>query len=298
MGLFNNKYPYTDFHELNLDWLLTTYQQIVDDIKALQEWSTNHQGEYEAAMIRLQRVENEIATFEARVQAEFDVLSAEIQEQLEQQKRDVQQLIDDTKAEINQMIVEFQNQMNEIKAVLLNAIAEMRAEVNRMINEIRYILEANNQYVFNWVELRLQQFIDSLPEILTVQVYNPYRGQVTDIQIAINDLYDLCRIWGLTAAQYDSLQLTAQEYDNLQLTAAQYDTLGYRLLYKDPTYYMLSPFTGQMVLIKTVVMELAALHMNALTASEYDALDLDADTYDAKDLSAYDYDWNGAALLP
>ena len=23
-------YPYTDFHEMNLDWLLTTYQSIVD----------------------------------------------------------------------------------------------------------------------------------------------------------------------------------------------------------------------------------------------------------------------------
>ena len=35
----------------------------------------------------------------------------------------------------------------------------------------------------------VKQFIDDLPEILTVMVYNPYRGEVTDIQTAINDIY-------------------------------------------------------------------------------------------------------------
>ena len=28
---FYNKYPYTDFHELNLDWLLANYQAIIDN---------------------------------------------------------------------------------------------------------------------------------------------------------------------------------------------------------------------------------------------------------------------------
>ena len=298
MGLFNNKYPYTDFHELNLDWLLTTYQQIVDDIKAVQDWITNHQGEYEAAMIRLQRVENEIATFEARVQAEFDRLSAQIQAELEAEQQRVQQMIDDAQTEIQRMLVEFRNQMLAIEAQIQNEIVQMHSEIDRAINDLRFAMEANNELMMRWVEIRLQQFIDSLPEILTVQVYNPYRGEVTDIQTAINDLYDVCRIWGLTAAQYDSLQLTASEYDALQLTATQFDTIGYRLLFKDPSYYMISPFTGLNVLVKDVVLQLAGLHMNALTASAYDALDLDADTYDAKDLSAYDYDWNGAALLP
>ena len=29
-----NKYPYTDFHEMNLDWILTNYQAIIDKVKA------------------------------------------------------------------------------------------------------------------------------------------------------------------------------------------------------------------------------------------------------------------------
>lgn len=295
---FINKYPYTDFHELNLDWLLTTYQQIVDDIKDIQDWVEQHEIDYAEAIRRLTIVENEISTFEARVQAEFQALSDQINTQLEENQRRIQQMIDDAQAELDRQIVEFRNQMLAIQTQLENEIVWMHNEINRTINDLRRIQEANNEFIFNWVEIRLQQFIDSLPEILTVQVYNPYRGAVTDIQTAVNDLFELTRTWALTAAQYDSLQLTASEYDALQLTAQQYDTIGYRLLFKDPTYYMLDPFTGEWIKTSEVVLKLAGLHMNALTATEYDALDLDADTYDAKDLTAYDYDWNGAALLP
>ena len=298
MSGFFNKYPYTDFHELNLDWLLTTYQKIVDDIESLNLWRSTHIEEYQAAMIRLTAVENEINTFEQQIEAQFDTLSRDIAAQMEQQRAEIAAYLQRTEQEINRMIVEFQNEMARIKAALIQEMNDLRAQVLRLMADIQSTLQANDEFIFEWVNRRLQEFIDSLPEILTVMVYNPYRGEVTDIQVALNDIYSLVCIWGLTARQYDTLQLTAQEYDNLYLTAQEYDTLGYRLLYKDPYYYMIDPFTGDNVLIKTVVWKLADLHKNALTASAYDALALDADTYDLKGLEAYDYDWNGAALLP
>lgn len=296
--MFFNTYPYTDFHELNLDWLLSTYQKIVDDIKTIQEWVEQHEIDYEDAMRRLTIVESELNTFEDRIREQFRILSDDIQRQLEEQQRQVEALMTETRAEIQRMLVQFENEFRQIEAELLNTVAEMRAEVMRLVMQIQNILDANNQFMMDWVERRLQEFINSLPEILTVEVYNPYRGIVTDIQIAINDIYSLACIWGLTAAQYDSLGLTASEYDGLELTATQYDTLGYRILYKDPAYHMLDPFTGDYVPVQTVIYELAGLHRNALTAEEYDLLELDADTYDAKELTAYDYDWNGYALLP
>lgn len=135
--------------------------------------------------------------------------------------------------------------------------------------------------------------------ILTVYVYNPYRGEVTDIQTAINDIYAVASVWGLTAEQYDSLQLTAIEYDNLQLTAQEYDTLGYKLLYKDPAHYMISPFSGEYVTLQTVIMDLVHLHQDpgSLSAEEYDDLALDAAVYDADEITAFNYDWHGKEIL-
>lgn len=299
---FFNKYPYTDFHELNLDWLLATYQSILDKLNETIDWANNHQIEYEEAIARLEAVENEIETFEAQVNAAFDQLKLEIEADFEQQKQELAAALAATEAEVEEeitrltseveaAIASFDYKFDTLKAQILDEVNQLKAEVRQEIATFYEVMQANNEYVFEYVENRLDEFINSLPDITTVYVYNPYRGMVTDLQTAINDLYSIACIWGLTAEQYDSLQLTATEYDSLSLTAAQFDTMGYKLLYKDPDYYMISPFTGEYVRVQEVITDLAALHMGGLSASEYDALDLTAEGYDSYELTAFQYDW-------
>lgn len=305
---FFNKYPYTDFHELNLDWLLTSYQSIIDKTNQIIDWANNHQIEYEDAIERLSAVENEIYTFEAQITAAFNQLQADLEADFAQQKADLDKALADMKTEVDATveqlekdvaaaIASFENRFLELETEIKNELAETKAQVARAIIELQQVLAANNQFIFEYVENRLQKFIDDLPEILTVMVYNPYRGEVTDIQTAINDIYSIACIWGLTATQYDSLGLTAAEYDALELSAQEYDTLGYKLLYKDPNYYMLSPFTGEMVHVKDVIMDLAHLHMGGVTAAYYDGLELTATEYDEKELTAFQYDWFADELL-
>ena len=298
---FFNKYPYTDFHELNLDWLLTSYQSIIDKTNQIIDWANNHQIEYEEAIERLTAVENEIYTFEAQITAAFNQLETELRAEMEKALSDTIAEVDATIEQLRQdvafAIASFENRFLELETQIKNELAEVKAQVARAIIELQNILQANNQFIFEYVENRLQRFIDDLPEILTVQVYNPYRGEVTDIQIAINDLYSIACIWGLTAEQYDSLGLTAAEYDALEITAAEYDTLGYKLLYKDPNYHMLSPFTGEYVHVQDVIMDLAHLHMGGVTAAYYDGLELTATEYDEKELTAFQYDWFADELL-
>lgn len=298
---FFNAYPYTDFHEMNLDFLLTSYKSLIDKANEIIAWANNHQIEYEEAIARLTAVENELYTFEARITAAFNRLEAELKAELEQALADTIAEVDATIAQLRRDVAAainaFENRFLELETQIRKEMAETKAEVTRAIIEMRSMMEANNQYVFDYVENRLQQFIDDLPEILTVQVYNPYRGEVTDIQTAINDLYSIACIWGLTAEQYDSLDLTASEYDALELTAQEYDTLGYKLLYKDPNYYMLNPFDGEYVHVQKVIMDLAHLHMGGVTAEYYDNLELTAEEYDNKELTAFQYDWFGDQLL-
>lgn len=45
--MFLNGYPYTDFHELNADFLLRSYKTLLDSLKQLDDWIENHQTEYE-----------------------------------------------------------------------------------------------------------------------------------------------------------------------------------------------------------------------------------------------------------
>ena len=44
---FFNKYPYTDFHELNLDWVLKTVKDLLAAVQEIDGWMDQHQAEYE-----------------------------------------------------------------------------------------------------------------------------------------------------------------------------------------------------------------------------------------------------------
>lgn len=297
-----NKYPYTDFHEMNLDWLLTNYQAIIDKVNETIEWCNNHQTEYEEAMRRLQAVENEIYTFEQQITDAFERLEQQITSDVEmalvQIRTDVDNAIRQMQQDVTQQLADFVVQFQQLKSQVQAEINNLLGIVNRAIEQLQNTLAANNEFVFEYVENRLEEFRALIPDYENIYVYNPYRGEVTHLQQAINDLYSVAAIWGLTAAQYDSLGLTADAYDNMELSAIEYDTLGFKLLYKDSDLYMFSPFTGQMESLKSVILSLVGLHRDdALTAQEYDALDLDADTYDAYQVEAFDYDFSGKTIL-
>lgn len=47
LDLFTNKYPYTDFHELNLSALIEIVTELIKNIDSLDEWKVQHEAEYE-----------------------------------------------------------------------------------------------------------------------------------------------------------------------------------------------------------------------------------------------------------
>lgn len=47
MSLFWNKYPYTDFHELNADWIIKHFKEFLEEIESLDHWKEEHEKEYE-----------------------------------------------------------------------------------------------------------------------------------------------------------------------------------------------------------------------------------------------------------
>ena len=44
---FFNKFPYTDFHELNLDWIINHFKEFIAAIDSLESWKEQHEQEYE-----------------------------------------------------------------------------------------------------------------------------------------------------------------------------------------------------------------------------------------------------------
>jgi hypothetical protein len=45
--MFFNEFPYTDFHELNADFLLKNYKILLENLTKLNTWMSKHEKEYE-----------------------------------------------------------------------------------------------------------------------------------------------------------------------------------------------------------------------------------------------------------
>lgn len=46
-GLFQNEYPYTDLHELNLSWVIVQVKNLLDAVKQIDGWIEQHERDYE-----------------------------------------------------------------------------------------------------------------------------------------------------------------------------------------------------------------------------------------------------------
>lgn len=298
-GGFFNEYPYRDTENLNLDWLLKNYKQILDGVESLKAWRIEHEGDYEALLAEVTRIAGEIDTFEAQINARFADLDASIHADFDALTTEIRNELAQTQAEIErefaEALAQFTAQYQALKAEIELELANMKREINALAYELAEAIGSFREEMVSYIDERFDLFVQNLPDYEKLVIYNPIRGYQTTVQVAINDLYSATNFWGLTAREFDSLELTCTEFESYELTCHEFDTLAYKLLgYPDPDTHMRDPFTGLIAPIKDVVMELYGLHMGALTVAEFEALDLTCEEFDAKEVTAFEFDFFGS----
>lgn len=157
---------------------------------------------------------------------------------------------------------------------VLKKLNEVIAQVNA---DSTYIAEFNAKYVELLAEFEIvKNKVDTLDEKINAEVDAKLSAFQSAVEVQIDNATEYLKA-------YSDLgdQRLEQEIQSIQLGQIQVI---------DPTTGMTSP-------LQTVINNLAGASKNAVTASEYDALNLTATAYDAKDISAYNYDFNGKAIL-
>lgn len=189
---FVNKYPYTDFHELNIDWLLETVKKHSSSIAELQE-----------------------------LVAELKKMTPE----------EVQAMIDNSIMLNNQEIRSWLADLhitidNETQAKLDALDASLRNYIN---SQDQYYDNYAQAYAANAL-IQAEEYADS-KLVNANYMYSPITGQYEDVRVVVQEIisfYHGDEI--LTASEYDALDLTATAYDAYQLTAQEYDLQGKTLL--------------------------------------------------------------------
>ena len=189
--MFYNKYPYTDFHELNADFILQRIKNIEDQIATIKE---EIEGEI------FEWVQEQLAPYEKQLQD----LIAEVKN-LEETTEATLAAYD---ARIDAFVLSVNNQLAQIRADLVNSI--------QAVNDLTDLkIDQNNTWLLN----EISQNVGDL-----FMVLNPFTGTMVTIQSMVDYLsslhindgidYDTMATRGLTYTQFNALNI---DYTNLTL---------------------------------------------------------------------------------
>lgn len=201
---FINQFPYSDAHELNLDWVITSVKKLSDHVDALQE--------------------------------EMNQIEVMTKEEIESM---ITYAIDTNNIEIYSRMTEMKNQITqEYQSYIQARINDLTAYINSIESELRLYIDNQDVYYNNLsrsyadhAEAESKAYTDDKVLNVTMMI-NPITGEYDDVRNVVTDVVNYFHSDNsLTAAEYDALDLTAQAYDAYQLSAFDYDFNGKTLLH-------------------------------------------------------------------
>ena len=173
---------------------------------------------------------------------------------------------------------------------LLKKMEQVSKDTSYLMEEFAKIVVLTQDQIQKMIDqaiannnMKIAQDLIKLKNQITIEYKGYVTAQINALTVYIDnqDAYynDLAKGYANTAEN------NAKDYTDSQL-------ITYTM--------MINPITGVYEDVRNVVDDIVTyFHTgDALTASEYDTLDLTAEYYDNKQLSAYDYDFNGKTLLP
>lgn len=243
MGLFEH-FPYSNFHELNLDWWLNAMKQLEARIEALEE--------------RIEQLKQEILDEVDKKLAEFkEQLLQEVQEKLDALKEELTALIDTKISEalepVIQRIEKLETDLEQLRNDFDECCAEVRTKLSEIETEIGIIkvrLDSIDTYISNiateittikekisTIENRLDDDEQAIDDILSsIDSINTSIGSINNtistIQTNINSLgdrvsaveTDLSSIHGDITSLGDRVSIVENNVGNLTTIVNQHTT--------------------------------------------------------------------------
>lgn len=146
---------------------------------------------------------------------------SEFIENYEDNLKDIQTQITDLQNRLDSLLDDVDNKLDDFKVIIDEEIESLSNSLNALINENYTLLK---DYV-DGQDAELLSKIENI-SIDSIILRDPTTGLRSNIQVVINNLYNTANTDGITAGEFDALELTAQEFDLKQITAYEFDTSG------------------------------------------------------------------------
>ena len=196
IGNIPTSYHLSMTYEEQLLWILNKLEkEIIPDINGLIEFVENLDINFDTIYSQIDNINSEISTLSTNFN--------NIKEITEQNSRDIINL------------------NNKITEDINNLDTELKGLINENYNTLKSYVDTQDSILNNK--------IDNIV-IGNINVYDPTTGEITPLQIVLNNLAQASYKDGLTANEFDSLELSASGFDAYEITALDFDSNGKAIL--------------------------------------------------------------------
>lgn len=187
--MFWNKYPYTNFHELNLDWVLEQMKSINERMDALLQ----------------EAIDAATANAEAYVDSKLGALETEFEE-IKREFRALDTHVDELDTLVNQFTTNIEGQIAALRQYVDDGL-----EADRM--QMQLLIIQNNDYLLGQMESYLAQ----------IKVINYFTGE----KVSIQDMFNyLAQLHLNDSIDYDTMAARAKTYTQLAALNINYTNLA------------------------------------------------------------------------
>ena len=286
-----NLYPYTNIHELNLDWILDEIKKFREELEQIEDYGeriTQLEVETDNLERDLTALSNNLESFKRSAESTH--------ENLQRQIRDNNKSITSLKS----YVLDFEDRNKEEHKDFdrrINNLVQNYAIILQDLARIRVLIADGDERTLilakEYADLLLEEFKREFPKLYDLYVFSPITGQIVTVQVALNELYEAYRFYAITAKDFDELGWTAEELDRKHLTALELDTNSRSLLqrFEREEYVIRNPWFGDFVDFKDVLYKLVGFHIPTLNCYQRDLRELTAEELDNREYNAYYLDW-------
>jgi DNA repair exonuclease SbcCD ATPase subunit len=289
--LFQTRYPYSDIHTLNLDWVLEEIKAFREELEQIEDYG-DRITQLEVETDKLERDLNSFKnTYESFVNTTRHT-EEELQRQIRNNDTKISNLktyvlnLEDRNADEHKQFDRRINNLVQNYAIILQDIANLKVLISQ--GDDRTLILAKT-----YADQLIEEFKRDFPKLYELYVYSPVTGQIVTVQEALNEIYETYRFYAITALEFDELGWGAEQLDNKKLTALELDTNSRELLkrFERDENVMRNPWYGDFTYIRDVIYKLLGYHIPTLNAYQRDIRELTAQEMDDRDYTAYYYDW-------
>lgn len=289
--MFQTRYPYSDIHTLNLDWILEEIKAFREELEQIEDYG-DRITQLEVETDKLERDLNAFKnTYDSFVNTTRHT-EEELQRQIRNNDTKISNLktyvlnLEDKNTDEHKQFDRRINNLVQAYAIILQDIANLKVLINQ--GDDRTLILAKS-----YADQLIEEFKREFPKLYELYVYSPVTGQIVTVQEALNEIYETYRFYAITALEFDELGWSAEQLDNKKLTALELDTNSRSLLarFERSENVMRNPWYGDFTYIKDVIYKLLGFHVPTLNAYQRDIRDLTAQELDDRDYNAYYLDW-------